>query len=254
MEAQVNQYIHKTWLDAWQHVVKKITLVDSHELVSHLIEEWVAQEKPYVLAFVNAHAMNLVADSEVFARDLIQADILLRDGSGMAKLFRLLHIRPGINLNGTDLIPKLIPRFDGKKIVLLGTQEPFLTNASNKILNELAPRSDVHVMGGFYPGSDYVSLCESLLPDLVILGMGMPKQESVARLLQQQLSKPCLIVCGGAIVDFLGGKVGRAPTWVRSRGIEWLYRLFLEPRRLFKRYVLGNPLFLLRARKYANSR
>jgi exopolysaccharide biosynthesis WecB/TagA/CpsF family protein len=60
-----------------------------------------------------------------------------------------------------------------------------------------------------------------------------------------------VIVCGGAILDFLGGGATRAPAWMRRLGIEWLYRLAREPRRLFKRYVLGNPLFLSRARRYA---
>lgn len=233
-------------------MIEKITLVESPELVNRHIGEWTHPEKPFVLAFVNAHAMNLVAASEVFANDLIQADVLVRDGTGMAKLFSLLHLAPGENLNGTDLIPRLIPRFDGKKIALLGTQEPFLTVARIRILNELAPDSEVHVMDGFHHGSDYVAFCDSMAPDLVILGMGMPKQESVARLLREQLSQPCLVVCGGAIIDFLGGKVVRAPDWVRSFGIEWIYRLVLEPRRLFKRYVIGNPLFLIRAKKYEN--
>ncbi|MEX5624238.1 WecB/TagA/CpsF family glycosyltransferase, partial [Pseudomonas syringae] len=65
-----------------------------------------------------------------------------------------------------------------------------------------------------------------------------------------------LIVCGGAILDFLGGKASRAPQWLRHLGGEWAYRLLREPKRLFMRYVVGNPLFLLRTllcRKAADS-
>jgi N-acetylglucosaminyldiphosphoundecaprenol N-acetyl-beta-D-mannosaminyltransferase len=75
----------------------------------------------------------------------------------------------------------------------------------------------------------------------------MPRQELVARSLRAQLDYPCLIVCGGAIIDFLGGKTARAPVWMRRLGLEWVYRLVQEPGRLFRRYVLGNPLFLARA-------
>jgi exopolysaccharide biosynthesis WecB/TagA/CpsF family protein len=75
----------------------------------------------------------------------------------------------------------------------------------------------------------------------------MPRQEQVAVLLRAALGYPCLIVCGGAILDFLGGKTSRAPVWLRRTGLEWAYRLALEPRRLFSRYVLGNPLFVSRA-------
>jgi len=60
------------------------------------------------------------------------------------------------------------------------------------------------------------------------------------------LGFPCLIVCGGAIIDFLGGKMPRAPRWMRRAGLEWAFRLGLEPRRLFRRYVIGNPVFLAR--------
>ena len=73
----------------------------------------------------------------------------------------------------------------------------------------------------------------------------MPKQEAVAARLAAS-GVPCLIVCGGAILDFLGGKVARAPGWLRRLGGEWVFRLVKEPRRLFMRYVVGNPMFLLR--------
>lgn len=82
--------------------------------------------------------------------------------------------------------------------------------------------------------------------------MGMPKQEAVAAKLAA-IGGPCLIVCGGAILDFLGGKVSRAPEWLRRLGGEWLYRLLREPKRLFMRYVVGNPLFLLRTLLYRRS-
>jgi exopolysaccharide biosynthesis WecB/TagA/CpsF family protein len=75
--------------------------------------------------------------------------------------------------------------------------------------------------------------------------MGMPKQEAVAARLANS-GVPCLIVCGGAILDFLGGKVSRAPQWMRRLGCEWVFRLISEPKRLFTRYVVGNPMFLLR--------
>ena len=65
--------------------------------------------------------------------------------------------------------------------------------------------------------------------------------------LRDALDLPCLVICGGAIVDFLGGRVRRAPGWLRRLGLEWLWRLAQEPRRLFMRYVVGNPMFLWRS-------
>ena len=63
---------------------------------------------------------------------------------------------------------------------------------------------------------------------------------------RDRAERPCLIVCGGAILDFLGGKVSRAPAWLRRLGGEWIFRLVKEPKRLFMRYVVGNPAFLIR--------
>ena len=65
--------------------------------------------------------------------------------------------------------------------------------------------------------------------------------------LRAAVGYPCLIVCGGAIIDFMGGKTSRAPTWIRSTGMEWAWRLAQEPKRLFERYIIGNPVFLARA-------
>ena len=75
--------------------------------------------------------------------------------------------------------------------------------------------------------------------------MGMPKQEKIAALIRDT-RMTTLVVCGGAIIDFMGNKIKRAPRWVRQLGFEWLYRLMLEPKRLYKRYVLGNPVFIFR--------
>jgi exopolysaccharide biosynthesis WecB/TagA/CpsF family protein len=88
-------------------------------------------------------------------------------------------------------------------------------------------------------------LAAKFKPDLIVLGMGMPKQEKIAALIRDSRI-PTLVVCGGAIIDFMGNKIKRAPLWVRKFGCEWVYRLVLEPKRLYKRYVLGNPAFIFR--------
>ena len=74
--------------------------------------------------------------------------------------------------------------------------------------------------------------------------MGMPKQERVNQRLMEVLTTPAIIICGGAIVDFYAQRFSRAPSIFRRLGVEWLYRLCIEPRRLFRRYVLGIPKFI----------
>ncbi|MBL0420188.1 WecB/TagA/CpsF family glycosyltransferase [Ramlibacter sp. AW1] len=239
------------WLPRWQQLVCAIARVHSEHGERQLLD-WLCQpEEPVVVAFVNAHAMNSAAVSAHFFEALMSADVVLRDGIGMALLMKLLNQRPGLNLNGTDLIPKLMRCYAGGTIALFGTQEPWLSRARQAVLREVAPGSACVVAHGFHDTASYVRLAAMHRPRLIVLGMGMPRQEEVAVVLRAALGFPCVIVCGGAIIDFLGNKTPRAPRWMRRLGLEWLYRLGREPRRLFHRYVVGNPVFLRRSLRLA---
>lgn len=234
------------WQGRWRNLRAKVERVESEAQLEARLATLSDPERVRILAFVNAHAMNCAAASPEFFDALTSADTLFRDGAGMEQLYRACGQSPGLNLNGTDLIPQLVKRFDGRKIALLGTRNPFLVGAAEQIKATLAGRSVIVAMDGFQSERAYVEFIRSEAPDLIVLGMGMPKQELVASLIRREVERPCLIVCGGAIIDFLGGKVRRAPAWVRKAGLEWVFRLLLEPRRLFRRYVVGNPLFLSR--------
>ena len=235
------------WPRRWCQLVQRIECVPTESAALEVLQRLSQPQRPTMLGFVNAHAMNSAAGSVVFHEALASADTLLRDGSGMATLFRLLGMPAGHNLNGTDFIPRLLSQFKGRPIALLGTREPYLGRAAHAVAQRLSSASRLTTAEGFLPLNDYVALMQAQPCDLIVLGMGMPRQEELAGRLREQLSYPCLIVCGGAIIDFLGGKTARAPAWMRRIGMEWLYRLTQEPGRLFRRYVLGNPLFLARA-------
>ena len=235
------------WRPRWQQLVQRLVRVHSPAAEEQLLDSLSHPREPLVLAFVNAHAMNSAAASQPFFNAVVSADLMLRDGVGMAILLRLLQQAPGFNLNGTDLIPKILRRYAGRPIALFGTQEPYLARARQEVMANLAPRSPCVTAHGFLDTARYVRLAAAHRPSLIVLGMGMPRQEEVAKALRAALDFPCLIVCGGAIIDFIGGKTSRAPGWMRGAGLEWLFRLALEPKRLFKRYVIGNPLFIARA-------
>ena len=235
------------WRQRWQKMAEKVERVKTSAEEQALLARLSQPQQPFVLAFANAHAMNLLAASPSFFQALDSADMVLRDGTGMAILLGLLGMRPGRNLNGTDLIPRLLAQFDGRGIALFGTQNPSLERALGVVALQIAPRSPCVSAHGFLQAADYTVLAATHRPALIVLGMGMPRQEEVVIALRAALAYPCLIVCGGAILDFLGGKTPRAPLWMRRVGLEWLFRLGCEPRRLFRRYVVGNPLFLVRA-------
>jgi len=241
------------WQTRWYQLVRTMARVHTSQGEEQLLDWLLRPDEARVLAFVNAHAMNMVAESKAFYQSLMSADVVVRDGVGVSLLMQLLNQTPGQNLNGTDLIPKLLARADGHPVALFGTREPWLDRAQQVVASSLAPRSPCIIANGFLELGDYIHLAAQQRPRIIVLGMGMPKQEEVAVALRAALGFPCLIVCGGAIIDFLGGKTPRAPQWIRATGLEWAFRLGLEPRRLWNRYVHGNPLFMRRALAMATS-
>lgn len=234
------------WQPRWKLITEKIQLIHTFAEEQEMLRHISSPSQPVVVAFANAHAMNSIAGSQPFFNALRSADWVLRDGSGMATLFKLLGKDPGLNLNGTDLIPKIVRLFDGRRIAFFGTQEPYLQQGL-VASRQYAPQSHFVSAHGFLESDVYLSLAIVQKSELIVLGMGMPKQEAVASALRSKLEFPCTIVCGGAIIDFLAGRTARAPLWMRSVGMEWVYRLAMEPQRLFHRYVIGNPVFLIRA-------
>lgn len=203
------------------------------------------------LAFLNAKAVMQAERDPEFYEALIRSDVLLRDGAGIEMLMTAAGRAPGMNMNGTDFIPRLIdatPRT--AKLALLGTREPRLGLAAERI--GAMGFGDIVNADGFRPEADYVALVRAAKPDLVILAMGMPKQERVALALSQDprlAGHRMVVVNGGAILDFLSGDVPRAPRWIRRARLEWLYRLMREPFRMFPRFC-DSLAFALHTRRH----
>ncbi|HYQ51846.1 MAG TPA: glycosyltransferase, partial [Pseudomonas sp.] len=108
------------WQGRWKAVTEKIRRVVDPADEQRVLRTLTAPERPLVLGFVNAHALNLVARDAAFLQALTAADVLLRDGSGMAMLFRRMGLDPGLNMNGTDFIPKLLAAYKGRRVAFWG--------------------------------------------------------------------------------------------------------------------------------------
>jgi len=239
-------------LDRLKNMLDKVDVISDIHGVESLTSEIFSRKGITTLGFVNAHAFNIAARDSTAYRDFLNLDFILRDGIGVELKMKLLGRTPGNNMNGTDYIPNLIQEavkqdFD---ILLLGTEQPYNEFAAHRIRDDGG--NVLVVEDGFHEVSYYVDLVTNNVrkDSLVILAMGMPKQERVAAAIRNksaEVDSRVIIVCGGAILDFMGGKVQRAPNWVRRVNVEWAYRLLREPRRLFHRYVVGNVVFLSRA-------
>jgi len=232
--------------EGWSAILNKLTICSDSSDEKALIARLVNWNGPCVLSFANAHALNLAWKDQTYLRYLIEPEITVRDGIGMRLLMKLTERKPGLNLNGTDFIPKLLdslPR--NRHIAVYGTKEPYL--AQMQLCLRAMDFETIDMENGFHDDEYYVSQYLKQLPSVVLLAMGMPKQERISLLLRAVSAKrPVLIINGGAIVDFMANRFPRAPLWLRKAGMEWVFRLLQEPGRLWRRN-LGYFPFMVRA-------
>jgi len=230
---------------SFEKLINKISIQQSNEDATKYIISKLEAKKKLTIAFANAHAFNLANYNSNFLANLLDADILFRDGIGVKIFSKILKRDAGENLNGTDFIPYLLKGIStGKKIAIFGTQKEII-NTAIPIVESFGGQVVVSE-DGFQESNRYVELSRKHQAEIYILAMGMPKQEEVAAILRDNIENG-VIICGGAIIDFLGGKVKRAPSIFIKLNLEWLYRLVIEPRRMFHRYVVGNFSFLYNA-------
>ncbi|WP_293799362.1 WecB/TagA/CpsF family glycosyltransferase [uncultured Bosea sp.] len=207
------------------------------------------------LAFCNANLVNVAAGNAALQRSL-STFLVLADGIGVDLGSWLLYGKAfPANLNGTDFFPALFA-CPGRpmRVALLGGR-PGVAERAAANLTQLYPAHRFSVVShGYFSAGEESALLDRLKaqrPDLLLVAMGNPLQE---RFIADKLGpQHCSVAAGvGALFDFFADEVPRAPELLRQVRLEWLYRFWLEPRRLWRRYVLGNPAFLLRmARQYA---
>jgi len=207
-------------------------------------------ETPALVAYANAHTLNLAYESEALRGVLERAAVVLNDGIGLALAARLQGSRFTTNLNGSDFTPQLLKRAAdrGWPVYLLGGR-PGVAEEAGRRLAESTPGLEIAgCADGYFSEDEEDEVLERIRASgcrLLLVAMGNPKQELwLARHLPQTGARLGMGV--GAFFDFAAEAVPRAPAWFNRVGIEWIYRLVREPGRLWRRYVVGNPLFLAR--------
>lgn len=216
--------------------------------VIEIIDEITSGSGLRMVSFLNKDAILIAQRNTAFLKALETEGFLFRDGLGLEIMMRLAGIEPGLNMNGTDFIPRLISATDPTVPVLLcGTRDPALGRAAEKL--RVMGFKSVETRDGFESIETYVEALEASSAGLVILGMGMPKQELVASAIVSNSSfqgRDLVVINGGAILDFMGNAVKRAPSWMRRAKLEWVFRTAQEPRRLSRRTASTIP-FLIEA-------
>lgn len=202
---------------------------------------------PTHMAFLNANNANLMMSDPDY-RKALHRTILLPDGIGVDLASRVLNGERFIaNLNGTDFIPAMLSYMDvPRRIGLIGGRPEVLARAAVNFRRHAPWHEFVEISDGFFDKNNCAGLLDDLKAariDILLVALGTPLQEIwIDRNIRPEHAR--LVIGVGALFDFVSGEVPRAPLWMRHIRCEWVYRLWLEPKRLWYRYIVGIPVFL----------
>ena len=203
---------------------------------------------------INAHSYNTAQKDVLFAEALTEGDALIPDGTSIVKACRWIKAKsqPTERIAGWDLFELEMARLNerGGKCFFMGSSEKALSLIKQRARVEY-PNIVVETYSPPYKpdfseedNRAIVQAINETNPDLLWIGMTAPKQEKWTYSHWNELEIHCHVGTIGAVFDFFAGTVERAPIWWQKHSLEWLYRLIKEPKRMWRRYIIGNILFL----------
>jgi exopolysaccharide biosynthesis WecB/TagA/CpsF family protein len=206
------------------------------------------RSRPSFIAYANANTLNVAYENPSLREWLCGADVVFNDGCGVAIAAWLQRRQFPENLNGTDFNLRILElgASAGWSVFFLGSRPGISVRAAVTLRSRIPGLEIAGTYHGYFTSRDHVAeRIRSSGAKLLMVGMGTPLQEMW---LAENLpaTGASIGVAVGGFFDFMSGDVPRAPWWMRRCCVEWVYRLAREPRRMWRRYVVGNPLFLSR--------
>lgn len=213
---------------------------------------------------INAHSFNTAKKDQLFAEALTNGDVLIPDGVSIVKACKWIKAKsqPKERIAGWDLFSFEMEKLERESEELRTKSEEskivMFMGSSQKVLDlivkraaEVYPHLKVVTYSPPYKpefsdedNKAIIDAINAANPDLLWIGMTAPKQEKWTYSHWNELNIHCHVGTIGAVFDFFAGTVERAPIWWQEHGLEWLYRLIKEPKRMWRRYIIGNSLFL----------
>lgn len=225
----------------------RIGLLRKAQMIS-AITEFALTGKRKFITYLNAHCVNVSFSDEEYRDILNKADLVYAGGKGVVWAARFLGTPLPERTNILDFFDMFImsSRQNNIRLYLLGGSEEVAQKAAQELR-----RKGINVIGahnGFFTEQEEPAIINEinrLRPHILMVGMGVPKQEKwIYNHLNELEVNLCWAV--GAAFDWLSGQRSRAPAWMVGCGLEWLHRFLQQPVRLWKRYLIGNPLFCAR--------
>jgi N-acetylglucosaminyldiphosphoundecaprenol N-acetyl-beta-D-mannosaminyltransferase len=220
------------------------------EAVDHIVGRSSNAGDPAQICFVNADCVNIAARRADYMSLLRTGVLVLGDGIGIKIAGRILNTNIRQNVNGTDLFPRLCAALEQEKLGL------FLLGGAPGVANQVAAWAKENYPGivisgahhGFFSEAEESGVLETIRQSgaaVLLVAFGAPKQDLwISRNL---IATQVRVAVGvGGLFDFYSGRIPRAPVWMRELALEWIYRFIQEPRRMWRRYFVGNAVFLYR--------
>jgi N-acetylglucosaminyldiphosphoundecaprenol N-acetyl-beta-D-mannosaminyltransferase len=232
----------------------QVDVIDQPQLLAE-IDRLAAAQRPALINNVNVNACNIAYADPEFREILNASNVVFCDGFGVKLGARLLGKTLGQRMTPPDWIDELFKLCVRRRYCLyfLGDTDEVVSLFARLVKEKYPALRVVGQHNGFFAldgdaNSRLMNEIQRLGPDIILTGMGMPRQEKWAWQAKQRLGKG-VVIATGALFRWHTGYELRAPRWMTQYGLEWLARLIVSPRRHFKRYVIGLPLFFFRILK-----
>ena len=226
----------------------KIDVVDTRGLEERITAFAGSDEKRSVM-YVNADCMLLARKNEKYRRVLNNCDLVYADGVGVVYGARLWGRRLPGRSTAADFMPDFCDNFAAKglRLFFLGAARGVAAEAAARLRQEIPGLQIVGIQHGYFRPEQTAGIISEINragPDIVVVGLGAPYQELWISANRRGINAPVVWGVGG-LFDFLSGRTRRGPRFLLDNGFEWLCRLLTEPKRLWRRYLLGNTKFVL---------
>ena len=246
------------WLPANQETIlghnSRITILETTidvlnmQDTVNLVEEYVKEKVPLHLMGVNADKINSLRDNERLKQIVNSCGVINADGASVIMASRYLGKPLPERVAGIDLMQRLVKLSNekGYSIYLLGSKQEVVEETARVLKKRYHKLNIAGIHNGYFKEEDWPIISEELKmvnPDFVFVGITSPLKEYLIEFLQNKGNDSVFMGVGGSF-DVLSGNIHRAPNWMQKSGMEWLFRVIQEPRRLFKRYFVGNLIFI----------
>ena len=238
-----------------QNVLNTFVSTGSYSDFLDIITDLPRVKNSAYVCFANVHMLMEARQDSEFNHVVNSADVVTPDGKPVSLLMNSLYAVKQDRVCGMDLFPDILKKAAEKKLSVFfyGSSMEVLKSIEKKALNEFP---ELRIAGYYSPpfralsfeeDQEVIKMINNAKSDLIFVSLGCPKQEKWMYLHKDKI-QGCMLGLGQAFLTYTGFEK-RLPVWARNLSLEWLYRLVLEPKRLWKRYLIGNGKFLLLAGK-----